>query len=216
MKQYDKFFNLKYSVHPTVVKLIGKNKTVLDVGCSSGYVAERLKRNGCEVIGIEINPSSAKKAKKYCKKVIVGDAEEIKLPYKNYFDVILLSDVLEHLKDPWSFLRKTRDYLKDDGKIVASIPNICFLYYRLKIMLGKFHYQDGGVFERTHLRFFVYKSARELVESNYRIVKTDFTIRCVSPLIDWLLYSFAKLNPNLFALNFIFVAEKINHDRLYE
>lgn len=170
-----------HSPHMKIIKYIGNDKTVLDVGCSTGYIARELKKKGCHVVGIEIDEVAAEMARNYCGKVIVGDIEEVKeLPYPDgYFDVIILSDVLEHLKRPDVVLLKLKRYLKPGGFVIASIPNIARLEYRLKLLFGKFDYEDyekSGILSSAHLRFFTRKTARKLFEtSGYKIIKVDTT-----------------------------------------
>ena len=79
-----------------ILNLAGKNKVVLDVGCSTGQLAKRLKEKGCKVYGIEVDEGAAKIARRCCEDVIVKDVELLKeLPYpKNFFDVIIFADVL--------------------------------------------------------------------------------------------------------------------------
>jgi len=129
-----------------------------------------LKKNGFAdfVVGVELmviensnqnNPS--------IDDVIIGNIEKIILKYNNFFDVIILGDVLEHLIDPWTTLKKLKLYLKDDGIIVASIPN--FLYYtnlRTILLDADFKYEDSGILDKTHLRFFTKKNIINLFQEN--------------------------------------------------
>jgi len=166
------------SPHTKIIEYIGKNKRVLDVGCSSGYIAKELNKKGCSVVGIEIDATAAEIAKKHCDKVIVGDIEEVKeLPYPDrHFDAIILGDVLEHLKRPDVVLLKLRRYLKPNGFVIASVPNIARLEYRLKLLLGKFDYEESGILSKGHLRFFTLKTVKKLLETcGYKIVKISYT-----------------------------------------
>ena len=90
------FDERKDGSHQKVVNLVGKNKVVLELGCGKGYVSERLKQNGCKVTGIDISKKDVARAKKFCDKVIVGNVETIKLPFKpETFDVVIFGDVLD-------------------------------------------------------------------------------------------------------------------------
>ena len=97
-----------YSIHMKAVKLVGKNKTVLDIGCATGYMAERLEANGCQVYGIELDEEAGRLASRYCVQVAVGDLEALgKAPFEGkQYDAILLLDILEHLREPLVSLRK--------------------------------------------------------------------------------------------------------------
>ena len=81
------------------------------------------------------------------------------------FDLILLSHVLEHLQEPAQVLASISSLLSSDGLLLIALPNICHWRTRLQIARGSFKYQDSGTLDRSHLRFFTYWTARELVEA---------------------------------------------------
>lgn len=145
---------------------------VLDVGCGEGILGKRLLDKGSEeVVGIEINAEVAKKAEENLSKVLCGDVETLELPFEEkYFDCILFADLLEHLKDPLTTLKRFGRYLKDTGVVVASIPNV--RYYGVMHMLseGRWKYEDAGILDRTHLRFFTRKEIETLFkDAGYEI-----------------------------------------------
>lgn len=112
-------------------------------------------------------------------KFIFGDIQQLELEeYKNYFDIIILADVIEHLTEPKPVLEKIKNYLKDDGKLILSIPNIRHYTAIYKIFFkGDFKYEDRGLFDYTHLRFYCKKNIIELVESaSYKIINTQSSI----------------------------------------
>lgn len=193
--------------HVKTISFVGRNKKVLDTGCATGYLAKKFKENDCYVAGVEIDEESTRVAKQYCDEIIVGDLEQIKeLPYpERFFDVIVYGDILEHLKRPDLVLKSMKKYLKNDGYVVACIPN--FLYYRnrFKMLLGKFQYQDTGTLDFTHLRFFTLKTAKKLFEScSYRICKVDYTGAC-----SYLRGFF----PTLLAFQFIIIAKMMPRNK---
>lgn len=189
-----------HSPHTKVINYIPAGAKVLDVGCSQGYIDEKLKEKGCQITGIEINETLANLAKKYCEKVVVGDVEtmqNIQLPEK-YFDFIIYMDILEHLKRPDSVLRNFKKYLNPRGLVIASIPNAARLEYRIKHFLGNFDYEESGIFSKTHLRFFTLKTAVELFRSEgYHVVEVNYTG----------LGSRLKIFPTLFAFQFILISK---------
>jgi 2-polyprenyl-3-methyl-5-hydroxy-6-metoxy-1,4-benzoquinol methylase len=151
-----------------------KAQRVLDVGCAFGMAGEALKKRGVrEVIGIELNQRAYQEASKRLDRVFLGDVEKLSLPFeRGYFDYIIYSDILEHLTDPWSVLKKHRELLRDDGVVIASIPNV--QHYRVikKLLRGSWDYKEKGVLDSTHLRFFTLKSVREMFgQSGYKIDK---------------------------------------------
>lgn len=138
-----------------VLNLVGKNKKVLEIGCATGQVSKRLAENGCEVVGVELDELSAQSAQRYCKNVIMLDVGKINAPeYNNYFDFILFMDILEHLNDPSNVLKRMKVYLKDDGLVVISVPNIANWAVRWNLLWGRFEYSSRGILDRAHLRFF--------------------------------------------------------------
>lgn len=152
-------------------------KTSLDFGCGSGGFSTLVKETfGAETWAVEINEEAAQKAAKKLDKVIIGDAiESLNEIPNHYFDCIILFDVLEHLCDPLSLLCALKTKLSNDGVIVASIPNI--RYYRAFIQLvvhGNWDYKDHGILDRTHLRFFTYKSIVKMFNAlGYEILQME-------------------------------------------
>lgn len=104
---------------------------------------------------------------RYC-----ADAEDIStlntiLRREGPFNTILCLDILEHLKDPWSVIRTLHDALATDGCIVASIPNIRNFQASFPLFFqGRWDLTESGILDRTHLRFFVRKTAIELMTSS--------------------------------------------------
>ncbi|HEX6710324.1 MAG TPA: class I SAM-dependent methyltransferase, partial [Rubrobacter sp.] len=124
------------SSHAQIVDLVGHDKRVLDVGTSTGYLAEVMVSHGCRVTGIELDPEAARQAEKYCESVVIGDVENLDLEASfggESFDVIVFGDVLEHLRDPLRTLRRLKHLLRFGGYAVASIPNIAHGSVRLAL-----------------------------------------------------------------------------------
>jgi methionine biosynthesis protein MetW len=141
-----------------LVNLTPKDSKVLDFGCASGYLGEYLIKNkSCEVTGLEYDQDDAKKSEARGYKKVWGcdldqDHWEENLEEKKY-DVAIFADVLEHLKYPETVLEKTKKLLKKDGKILVSIPNIAHLSVRLELLNGSFEYEDMGILDNTHLKY---------------------------------------------------------------
>lgn len=210
MGKYDFFDSDDYGVHRKIVDNVGFGKKVLDVGCAEGNISEKLLLHDCEIVGIEIDEKSAQKAKKYCNEVIIGDIESIKLNerYENYFDIILFADVLEHLKEPLDVLRMFKFYLKDEGYIMISLPNIANWRMRLKLLLGNFDYDDYGLLDKTHLRFFNVKGVKKLIsDADLEIVNFDVSLNGIKKFPK-LFYSISVKWPNLLAYQFLIIAKK--------
>jgi len=166
------------SAHYKIIKYVGANKKVLDVGCGAGYLGEEFKNNGCYVVGLESNVARAKTAKGILDNVVIADAESLSsLSYpEGFFDVIVFTDILEHLKRPDNILRNFKKYLNKDGFAIISVPNIARIDIRIKLLFGKFRYAQGGILDRTHLRFFTLDTIQGLVRgAGYKIEKMDFS-----------------------------------------
>jgi len=199
-------YSLPYSSHGShakIASMVGIGWKVLDVGCAIGSLGKYLKETkNCHVVGIEIDKNAAEIARNIYDKVIIGDVEELQeIVFSNeYFDAIILADILEHLARPDILLVKLKRYLKPEGYVIASIPNIAQLEIRLKLLFGKFEYEETGILDRTHLRFFTLKTAKELFhEVGYEVILVDYTgLRSK--------YHVLKFIPKLFAYQFIITA----------
>lgn len=160
---------------PEMVAFLPKDaKTILDVGCSNGEFGAALKRkHSVEVWGIEPFESFGKLAIKKLDKVFIASIEgALKELPDNFFDVIYFNDVLEHLIDPYSVLEQIKSKLKPDGIVISSIPNIRYFRTFSKLLFkGEWDYQDEGILDRTHVRFFTKKSIVKMYENaGYHII----------------------------------------------
>lgn len=151
---------------PEVAQLVPfGTKNVLDVGCGFGGLGRLLRERKVEnLCGIEINPIASTHLNGIYDQHWIGSVELIDLPETlPKFDYIIFADVLEHLVDPWTTVRRYSRLLSSDGKVIASIPNVrnLGLLYRL-IFRGRWTYSDSGLLDRTHLRFFTRAEIEEL------------------------------------------------------
>jgi 2-polyprenyl-3-methyl-5-hydroxy-6-metoxy-1,4-benzoquinol methylase len=149
-----------------MLKYIPANVTcTLEFGCACGNFSKLIKEKyGAQCWGVEIDISSAESAKSKLDKVLNLDAHEaVKHLPPNYFDCIILNDVLEHMVDPYSLLVKIKPLLKENGMLIASIPNIRFWRtFKDFVIHGNWDYTDSGILDKTHLRFFTYKSIKKI------------------------------------------------------
>ena len=128
--------------------------SVLDVGCSDGHFGRLLEEMGHDVTGVDIQASPG--VEKRLSHFVKANLEEGLTQHFEHesFDVVVLADVLEHVRSPEILLRGARALVKPDGRILVSIPNIGHWYGRLKVGLGLFSYDRRGLFDSGHLRFF--------------------------------------------------------------
>ncbi|MDX1462411.1 MAG: class I SAM-dependent methyltransferase [Marinirhabdus sp.] len=163
---------------PEMLKYLPENvATVLDVGCSNEQFGAAVKRiSGAEVWGIEPYEAFGKQAVDKLDNVYVASIENTleKLP-DAYFDVIYFNDVLEHLIDPYSVLETVQKKLTKKGRIISSIPNIRYFRTFFKLLFkGEWDYEDQGILDRTHLRFFTKKSILKMYENaGYEVLEHE-------------------------------------------
>lgn len=157
---------------------------VLEVGCAAGATGRLLKEMGLvkEYVGVEISEEASILARQYLDRVITADIEKTDLEKdhgveKNYFDLILCLDVLEHLYNPWDTLAVLSEYLKDGGHLIASIPNIQNVTVINNLIHGKWQYEKAGILDATHLRFFTIDGIKGMFEgAGLMIEKLDYTL----------------------------------------
>jgi SAM-dependent methyltransferase len=160
------------SHNPDLLRFIPKAaRRLVEVGSSSGALAKAYKTAypACHYIGIEIDPSFAELSRQYCDEVVCADIESMEqLAFERLFpsDCWIFGDTLEHLKDPWSTLRMVRQRLQPGGAVVACIPNAQHWSIQARLNCGLFQYEDSGLLDRTHLRWFTRITIVELFESS--------------------------------------------------
>ncbi len=153
--------------HAAMLRMVGFNKRVLEAGCASGHVSEKLSAQGCSVVGIEIDASVVGPAQQWLERVVVGNFDDASLWRElegELFDAILFGDVLEHLKDPLATLRESLKFLSPSGIVVISVPNIAHADVKIALINGQFPYSDDGLLDRTHISFFTKESLLKLVK----------------------------------------------------
>lgn len=152
---------------PEVIALIPNGaKRILEFGCAAGACGARIKRErGAYVVGVELLPEPAAVASHRLDRVIVGDCEQIDFAEHfrpGQFDAVLFADVLEHLRDPQGVLERIKPYLAENGVVIASIPNARNLAVVTMLAHGDWTYQDAGLMDRTHLRFFTKREIQRM------------------------------------------------------
>lgn len=151
------------------------SRKLIEVGCSSGAMAREFKKiqPNCHYLGIDIDADYVQLAKRYCDESLTLDIEAVEDNfYQQYQDVDcwIFGDTLEHLKDPWRVLSKIRQVIPAHGCVVACIPNAQHWTMLARLSVGDFRYQDSGLMDRTHIRWFTRQTMIELFEqSGFRI-----------------------------------------------
>lgn len=152
-------------------------RNVVEVGCSSGALARAYKtlNPDCHYTGIDVDPNYADIARQYCDEAIcldIENADNSTFESLSKADCWVFGDSLEHLKDPWTLLKRIREAIPDNGSIVACIPNAQHWSLQANLNSGNFFYQNAGLLDRTHLRWFTRITIGELFASTgYEIVE---------------------------------------------
>jgi GT2 family glycosyltransferase/SAM-dependent methyltransferase/thioredoxin-like negative regulator of GroEL len=173
----------KYYGHarPEVQALVSENANlVLDLGCGSGLLGKGLKEKNPArtVVGIEYVADVAAQAREFLDEVYSGDATKIVTRFmESHFDAVVMADFLEHIADPEAMLREIRRILKPTGKLILSIPNVRHWSVVKDLLEGRWTYEDAGILDRTHLKFFTWQSlVKTLLENGFKIEKYDGTM----------------------------------------
>lgn len=194
---------------------------VLDIGFGSGGNAKFIRDNFplVELYGVTMSQEESKLAATLFDKIWVLDVEREFDLVKEYapFDYIICSHVLEHLRNPAQLLMQCYSVLAKNGIVLIAVPNISYLNQRMLQLMGRFNYEQTGIMDRTHLRFFNYYSVKDGLELNvtkYEIV--NHTVDAVAPfgrllslfgnnfkvLLNKL---FGKMAPNIFGWQIILI-----------
>ena len=146
---------------------------LLEVGCGNGATCAYAKATGKAgwCAGVELCPEPAAQAAAAVDQVILGDVESADLPFPpQHFDALILSEVLEHLRDPWAVLQRLHALLKPGAWVMAGSPNVAYYKILLMQLRGRWDYEPMGVMDRTHLRWFTAATYRQMFEEcGYRV-----------------------------------------------
>jgi 2-polyprenyl-3-methyl-5-hydroxy-6-metoxy-1,4-benzoquinol methylase len=200
---------------------------ILDCGCGAGDNARILNRRGWRVTAVTIDPREEETARQFCEAVCLGDLENgLPQDIEGTFDAVLASHVLEHLAKPERLLQELRQRLNPGGVIAVALPNIAHYSPRISFLRGRFNYTETGQFDRTHLRFYTYRTAIQLLQQNgYKLVNVVVegtlpwwkarrltSISVVARFDEWAVRRW----PNLFGYQNLLLARPINLQEVRE
>ena len=159
------------STHSAAYEAVSRGSVVVDLGCSDGYLSERLAaQKNCTVFSADLAPDQSIPGCSYQTCNLNHDLPEV--PWDN-LDVVILLDVIEHLNEPERFLLRLREKLSANRKVqlIVSSGNVCFIVTRMMMFLGEFNYGKRGILDMTHTRLFNGKTLERLFRyASYKII----------------------------------------------
>ncbi len=177
----------EYKVRPNmavvkILRMVGANKRVLELGSGPGSITRLLKGNQCRVTAMELDAKAIEVVSEFCEEVFPCDLNDPAWPEKltdcSKFEAIVAGDVLEHLYDPWLVLKSLHSLLADDGCVVISLPHIGHNAVIACLLAGDLEYQPWGLLDKTHIRFFGIENIQKLFdEAGFKIVEVDYVIK---------------------------------------
>lgn len=177
--KYDQSYYDRYRTWPSLFDLRTGTK-ILDVGCGTGNLGSYLQRKySSKVTGIEIIEDNFLAASRVLHEAFLGDIESMDTSiFGSQFDYVIFSDSLEHMLEPKAVLERTRDLIAGNGHLLISMPNIRNFRVTVPlIFLDRWEYQDEGLLDRTHLRFFTCTSICKLIEQcGYKVEQVRFDL----------------------------------------
>lgn len=196
----------------------GAGRRILDVGCAGGYLSAIFAQRGYRVLGLD-RPGGAGDTFPSNVELVEADLEQGLPRLEGAFHYVVCADILEHLRDPAKLLRQSWAVLEPNGRLISSLPNSGHWYFRLNVMLGRFPQEDKGLFDRTHVHFYMWQGWVDLLQAGgFRVESVEPTGTPVSlalpslegtwlvNLLERLSYLLARLWMTLFAYQFIVVA----------
>ena len=206
-------------VNQTVLSLVPRSANcILDVGCGTGALGGCLRHERHRtIVGITYSPQEAEQAARRLSRVICADLNTFDFRSLGKFDCVILSHILEHLYAPEDLLHRIRPLLSAGSVLLIALPNVLWWRQRLEFLLGRWRYQDWGILDRTHFRFFDQQSSRHLIEdAGYEIVRalpdgpfplTSRFRKQLGPVHVVLDRIGCLIAPGLFAQQFLYLAQ---------
>ncbi len=152
-----------------IIKLVGHDQTVLELGPAAGYMTKAFLNKNCTVDVVEIDQNSLRKIPKKVRLALGGSIEDPSILKKlnSDYNFIIMADVLEHLVYPSQTLRALRQVAGGQTKLIISMPNIASWPMRKQLFFkGDFAYQESGLLDKTHLHFYTVETLPKLLEEN--------------------------------------------------
>ncbi len=188
----------------------GPKLNILDVGCGSGMLGQKLMSFGHSVVGLDVYPNPNNSWIKAC------DITGIWPVIDKSFDVVICTDVAEHLENPEFILTQAQRVLKTDGKLIFGVPNHFDIRQRFRILFGRgivhwdnikhnqhaWNYAHVRFFSLTELKTFFMHTGWQIIKGQYNFMGAGIVPNQMPKFVkNWIL----KIWPNLFSGKFIFL-----------
>jgi ubiquinone/menaquinone biosynthesis C-methylase UbiE len=176
--------------NPDLLRIIPPSSAnLIEIGCSSGALAREWKKlnPSSNYFGVDIDDTYSELARRYCDEVQALDVEAVSEAFYDGHrtrDCWIFGDTLEHLREPWKVLKSVRGVIPKHGSVVACIPNLQHWSLQVRLSVGDFRYEDAGLLDRTHLRWFTRQTILELFTSTGFNVVEGFPRIFEEPLRD--------------------------------
>jgi glycosyltransferase involved in cell wall biosynthesis len=160
------------SSHTYALAAVPAAAKVIDIGSGPGGLARELLKKGCDVTVVDQYATCTDAPGIKVLKQNLDD--ELEFDVSGY-DVLLLLDIIEHLRDPELFLERLRGQFRYGSKrVILTTPNVAFVVPRLMLALGEFNYGKAGILDRTHTRLFTFRTLRRLLsDEGFRIKRIE-------------------------------------------
>lgn len=166
--------------NPDLLKLIPTaSRKLIEIGCSSGSLAREFKKTApdADYLGVEIDANYANLAKRFCNDVLVLNIENADERFWSKVgdrDCWIFGDTLEHLQNPWLVLKRIYEVIPVGGSVIACIPNAQHWSLQVKLSIGDFRYEDAGLLDKTHLRWFTRQTIVEMFTQTGFVIEEGF------------------------------------------
>jgi SAM-dependent methyltransferase len=177
--------------------------TVLDAPCGAGFLADRMRAAGLDVIGLDIVPPDSAGRFEF-RRADLGGA----LPVPDLaVDCVVSVEGIEHLERPFEFIRECRRVLRPKGLLIMTTPNISSLRSRWRWLLTGFHYKCKYALDETdpnplhHINMLSYHELRYILHTNGFAIEKVTTNR-IKP-VSWL---YLPLVPLVYAVSWLVIA----------
>ncbi len=149
-----------------------KYSAVLEIGCGTGSFRQFFT-SPHSYTGIEPEVKAAQIATSQIDTIFIGTFEDVEMDLQEQqFDLIVCNDVIEHMNDHVEFLNKIKQKMRPGSYLIGSIPNIRFIGSLYELLIKRdWMYREAGILDKTHLRFFTYKSLKRCFEENGYIIE---------------------------------------------